>query len=211
MSILDRIRKLFGGEEIPEDAERIYRVSKSETEALSRLEAERGRSDRHRGVLIGDVKVLAETEEGTLEEGKKEESAVKRRILAKQVAEIRGRIDDLLNRIDLLTRRVALFDRQIALVRDKAVLAAPLPERAEIERAAEDALVARREFEERAELGDLYRDVSRISGAVRGEEDVLAEIEGSEEAEVSFEDMVRQEEKKARPRENEGGREALLQ
>jgi len=211
VSILDKIRSLFGGEDIPEDAERIYRMSKSETEALSRLEAERGRSDRHRGVLIEDVRVLAEKEEGTLEAGKKESSSVKRRILAKEVAEVRGRIDDLMNRIDLLTRRVALFDRQIALVRDKAVLAAPIPEREEIESAAEDALVARREFEERADLGELYRDVSRISGGVRDEDAVLAEIEGHEEEELSFEDMVRQEERKARPTENEGGREALME
>ena len=54
VSILEKIRKLFGGAEIPDDAVAIYRLSKTEGEALDRMEAERGRSDRHREVR-GDL------------------------------------------------------------------------------------------------------------------------------------------------------------
>ncbi len=208
MSILEKIKRLFGGADIPGDVAEIYRLSKSEAEALDRLESERGRSDRHREVLIGDIRALTEEEEREVESGRDEESPIRRRIIARKVAEIRGRIGQLMNRVDLLTRRVALFDQQASLLRDRAVLDAPLPEREEIEQAAEDALVARREFEERAELADLYRDVSRIEGSTRGEQDLLREIEGGGEEELSFDDMLREEESRVKPG---NGREGLTE
>ena len=185
MSILDKIRSLVKGGAIPDAAAEIYRLSKTEAEALDRLETERTRSDRHREVLIGDVRALTVEEERQVDLGRAEESPVRRRIIARKVAEIRGKVDQLMNRVDLLTRRVALFDQQVALLRDRAVLEAPLPERAEIEQAAEDALVARREFEERADLADLFRDVSRIEGATRGEREALRDLEGDGEEELS--------------------------
>ena len=82
MSILETIRKLFKGEEIPEDAAEIYRMSKSEAEALDRMEGERGRADRHREVLIGDIRALTEEEERLVESGRTEDSPVRRRIIA---------------------------------------------------------------------------------------------------------------------------------
>ncbi len=199
VSILEKIKQLFQGAEIPDDAAAIYRMSKSEAEALDRMEGERGRADRHREVLIGDIRVLTEEEERLMESGRAEDSPVRRRIIAKQVAEVRGKVGQLMNRIDLLTRRVALFDQQVALLRDRAVLEAPLPERQEIEQAAEDALVARREFEVRADLADLYQDVSRIAGAPEAEQQALRELEGGGEEETSFDDMLREEERRLRP------------
>jgi hypothetical protein len=211
VSILDAIRRLLGTEEIPEEAERIYEMSKSESEALSRLEEERGRSDRHRQTLIGDIKALTAEDERLLAEGKEESAAVHRRILAKQVAEIRAKVGDMMNRVDILTRRIGIFDRQAALLRDRAVLSAPLPERSEIESAAEEALVARREFEDVAELSDVHRDVSRIKGTLEGEREALGEIEGDAEEELSFEEMLEEEEGRLGGRDaaGEGGREAL--
>jgi hypothetical protein len=206
VSILDRIRKLFGSEEIPEDAARIYRMSKDEAEALRRLEAERGRCDRHRSVLTDDIRALSAEEERLLEAGRAEGSGVRRRLFAKEVAEVRGRIAEFMNRVDLLTRRIALFDRQAGLLRDRAVLEGPLPEREEIERAAEDVLVARTEFEDLEELSDVHRDVSRLPGETAGEERALREFEGEREEELSFDELVAQEEKRARRREE---REAL--
>jgi hypothetical protein len=194
VSILQKIKSLFGGEEIPEDAAEIYRLSKSEAEALDRMEAERGKADRHREVLIGDIKALTEEEESQVAAGRDEGSPVRRRIIAKQVAEIRGKVGQLMNRVDLLTRRVAVFDQQVALLRDRAVLDAHLPEKADIEQAAEDALVARREFEERAGLSDLYRDVSTIEGTTDGERQALRDLAGEAEEELSFDDMLREEE-----------------
>ena len=199
VSILEKIRKLFGGAEIPDDAAEIYRMSKSEAEALDRMEGERGRADRHREVLIGDIRALTEEEERQVESGREEDSPIRRRIIAKKVAEIRGKVGQLMNRVDLLTRRVALFDQQVALLRDRAVLEAPLPERGEIEQAAEDALVARREFVERADLADLYQDVSTISEAPDGERRALEELEGGGKEELSFDDMLREEEGRREP------------
>ena len=89
---------------------------------------------------------------------------------------------------------------QIALLRDRAVLAAPLPEQADIEQAAEDALVAREAFEERAGVADLLSDVSRISGTPEDEQKALRELQGEGEEELSFDDMVREEEARSRPR-----------
>jgi hypothetical protein len=199
VSILDKIRRLLKGAEIPEDVARIYRMSKSESEALDNLEGERSRSDRHREVLIGDIRALTGEEERLLEEGRGEDSPVRRRIVAKKVAEIRSKIGNVMNRVDLLTRRVAIFDTQIALLRDRAVLAAPLPERAEIEQAAEDALVAREEFEERAGLSDLLGGVSRIEGTSESERRAIKELEGGEEVELSFDEMLAEEEGRIGP------------
>ena len=125
---------------------------------------------------------------------------------------MRSKVGDLMNRVDILTRRISVFDRQAALLRDRAVLSAPLPDAGEIEQRAEDALVARREFEELSELSDLHRDVSRLSGRSFGEDEVLREMEGGGEDDLSFDEMVRQEEARQgrKPRGlSEDGREAM--
>ena len=212
MSILDHIRKLFGGEDIPDEAAEIYRMSRDERDALDRIDSARARSDRHRQTLIDDVKAITGEEERLVTEGKEEASSVKRRILAKQVAEIRGKTDDLMNRVDLLTRRIAIFDRQGALLRDRMVLDAPLPEQGDIQKAAEDALVARREFEGVADLADLHRDVSRIAGTAEGEREAMRELAGESGEELSFEEMLEQEESRARSgKATEDGREPLAE
>lgn len=193
MSILDHIRRLFGGEEIPDEAARIYDMSKDEREALHRLETEQGRSDRHREVLIGDVHALTGEEERLTEEGRAETSTVRRRIAAKRVAEIRGKVGDLMNRIDILTQRISLFDRQSALLRDRAVMDAPLPEAVEIESAAAEALASKNEFERKAELANLHQNVTRLSGADAREAEALREMSGEAAEEVSFDEMIREE------------------
>ena len=193
MSILDRIRRLFGGEEIPDEAARIYEMSKDEREALHRLETEQGKSHRHREVLIGDIEALAGEEERLTEDGRAETAPVRRRIAAKRVVEIRGKIENLMNRVDLLTQRISIFDRQAVLLRDRAVMDAPLPETAEIEAAAGEALAAKNEFERKAELASLHKGVTRLAGAEAREEEALREMSGEPAEELTFDDMVREE------------------
>lgn len=200
MSILDRIRKLLRGEEIPEDAARVYRVSRDEREALERFDEERGRAHRHRQTLVEDVRALSREEERLVGEGKGESSAVRRRLAAKQVAEVRTAIEALLNRVDLLTRRIAVFDRQAALIRDRAVLAAPMPGVPDVERTAGDALAARRAFEEVAEAVDLTASVTKIEGTADAERRAEEELAGRGEAALSFDEMLAEEEARLRPR-----------
>lgn len=208
MSILDRIRKLFGGEDIPDEAAAIYRMSKTETEALGRLEEERGRAARHRETISGDIRALSEEDEKLVEEGRGESSGIRRRLVAKRVSEVRAKMASLMNRVDLLTRRVGLFDRQAALLRDRAVLTGPLPDREEVEQAAEDVLVARQAFEEMDEISEVHRDVGRLTGSDEREREALRDLASSGEADVSFDEMLVEEEKRRLGPEEEG-REAL--
>jgi 23S rRNA maturation mini-RNase III len=200
VSILDRIRRLFGGEEIPEDAARIYRASRSEREALDRFEAERRRAHRHRETLMDDVRALAEEEEQLLGRGRAESSAVRRRLTAKQVAEVRSAVEALLHRVDLLSRRIALFDRQTGLIRDRAVLSAPLPALDEVERTAGDTLAARRAFEEVEEASELATGITRADGVSEAERRAERDLAAEQETEISFEAMLAEEEARLRPR-----------
>jgi 23S rRNA maturation mini-RNase III len=200
LSILDRIRKLFGGEEIPEEAARIYRMSRDEREALERFEEERGRAHRHRLTLMDDVSALAEEEEKLLDRGRAETSGVRRRLVAKQVAEVRSAVEALLHRVDLLTRRIAVFDRQTGLIRDRAVLAAPLPGLDEVERTAGDALAARRSFEEVEAASELAAAVARPTDVSEAERRAERAFAAEHEIEPSFEEMLAEEEARLRPR-----------
>ncbi len=198
MSLLDRIRRLVSGEEIPEEAASIYRASRDERDALARLEAERGRAVRHRETLVEDIRALSREEERLLAEGRAESSAVRRRLAAKQVAEVRSTMDALLNRVDLLSRRVAVFDRQLALIRDRAVLGAPLPPETEVETAAADALAARRAFEEVEALSRLHRDLTRLPDLREEEAEAAATRTAAADEERSFDDMLSEEESRLR-------------
>ena len=125
---------------------------------------------------------------------------MRRRLAAKQVAEVRTAIEALLNRVDLLTRRIAVFDRQAALIRDRAVLAAPMPGVPDVERTAGDALAARRAFEEVAEAVDLTASVTKIEGTADAERRAEEELAGRGEAALSFDEMLAEEEARLRPR-----------
>ena len=68
--MLDRIKKLLGVKDLPEEVSPLYRGAKSEREALILLKEARRRDESRRKRAMGDLEVLDRMEEELLEEGK---------------------------------------------------------------------------------------------------------------------------------------------
>jgi len=112
--MLDKIRKLLGVKDIPEEVTPLYRGARSEREALALLKEARRRDEQRRRRAIQDLEVFGSMEEELLEEGKGEVSESRRLMLARRIKEIRGKVEELNGRIEnIYNKRVAIFNEHI--------------------------------------------------------------------------------------------------
>ncbi|HEY3225538.1 MAG TPA: hypothetical protein VGK61_00920 [Planctomycetota bacterium] len=113
--MLDKIRKLLGVKDIPEEVTPLYRGARSEREALALLKEARRRDEQRRRRAIQDLEVFGSMEEELLEEGKGEVSESRRLMLARRIKEIRGKVEELNARIEnIYNKRIAIFNEHIA-------------------------------------------------------------------------------------------------
>ena len=68
--MLDRIKKILGVKDIPEDLSPLYRGARNEREALALLKEARRRDESRRRRANQDLEVFTTMEEELLEEGK---------------------------------------------------------------------------------------------------------------------------------------------
>ena len=112
--MLDKIRKLLGVKDIPEEVTPLYRGARSEREALALLKEARRRDEQRRRRAIQDLEVFGSMEEELLEEGKGEVSESRRLMLARRIKEIRGKVEELNGRIEnIYNKRIAIFNEHI--------------------------------------------------------------------------------------------------
>jgi hypothetical protein len=211
--MLDAIKRLLGMETIPHEAEIIYLEAKDEEDAKRLFRAEKGRMVRHRDRIIEDIGVLETEEARFMEQGRSTSSPIRREVLARQVAEVREKAASFLNRVDLLTSKIAIFERHLDLLRDRGVLTGPMPDPDMLERTAGDVQVARRELEGMIDLSEATEGVSRLTTGGTAQDEVLDEMEGKADLkkEMSFDEMVEQQERRRRPQEEKSRREAPLE
>jgi hypothetical protein len=112
--MLDKIRRLLGVKDIPEEVSPLYRGARSEREALALLREARRRDEQRRRRAMQDLEVFGSQEEELLEEGKGEVSESRRLMLARRIKEIRTKVEELNGRIEnIYNKRITIFNEHI--------------------------------------------------------------------------------------------------
>ena len=113
--MLEKIRKLLGVKDLPEEVTPLYRGAKNEREALILLKEARRRDESRRRRAMQDLEVLDRTEEDLLDEGKGEMTEARRLMLARRIKEIRWKMQELNNRIEnIYNKRLKVLNEHVA-------------------------------------------------------------------------------------------------
>ena len=114
--MLDKIRKMLGVKDLPEEVTPLYRGARSEREALILLKEARRRDESRRRRAMADLEELDRAEEELLEEGKSESISESRKLmLARRIKEIRWKMQELNNRIEnIYNKRLKVLNEHVA-------------------------------------------------------------------------------------------------
>ena len=113
--MLDKIRKMLGVKDLPEEVTPLYRGARSEREALILLKEARRRDESRRRRAMADLEELDRAEEELLEEGKSDITDARKLMLARRVKEIRWKMQELNNRIEnIYNKRLKVLNEHVA-------------------------------------------------------------------------------------------------
>ena len=113
--MLDKIRKMLGVKDLPEEVTPLYRGARSEREALVLLKEARRRDESRRRRAMADLEELDRAEEELLEEGKSDITDARKLMLARRVKEIRWKMQELNNRIEnIYNKRLKVLNEHVA-------------------------------------------------------------------------------------------------
>ena len=113
--MLDKIRKMLGVKDLPEEVTPLYRGARSEREALILLKEARRRDESRRRRAMADLEELDRAEEELLEEGKGDITEARKLMLARRVKEIRWKMQELNNRIEnIYNKRLKILNEHVA-------------------------------------------------------------------------------------------------
>jgi len=114
--MLDKIRKMLGVKDLPEEVTPLYRGARNEREALVLLKEARRRDESRRRRAMADLEELDRAEEELLEEGKGESISESRKLmLARRIKEIRWKMQELNNRIEnIYNKRLKVLNEHVA-------------------------------------------------------------------------------------------------
>jgi len=113
--MLDKIRKMLGVKDLPEEVTPLYRGARSERKALVLLKEARRRDESRRRRAMADLEELDRAEEELLEEGKGDITDSRKLMLARRVKEIRWKMQELNNRIEnIYNKRLKVLNEHVA-------------------------------------------------------------------------------------------------
>jgi len=113
--MLDKIRKMLGVKDLPEEVTPLYSGARSEREALVLLKEARRRDESRRRRAMADLEELDRAEEELLEEGKGDITDARKLMLARRVKEIRWKMQELNNRIEnIYNKRLKVLNEHVA-------------------------------------------------------------------------------------------------
>ena len=114
--MLDKIRKMLGVKDLPDEVTPLYRGARNEREALVLLKEARRRDESRRRRAMSDLEELDRAEEELLEEGKSESITESRKLmLARRIKEIRWKMQELNNRIEnIYNKRLKVLNEHVA-------------------------------------------------------------------------------------------------
>jgi len=113
--MLDKIRKMLGVKDLPDEVTPLYRGARNEREALVLLKEARRRDESRRRRAMADLEELDRAEEELLEEGKSDITESRRLMLARRIKEIRWKMQELNNRIEnIYNKRLKVLNEHVA-------------------------------------------------------------------------------------------------
>ena len=191
--MLDKIRKLLGVKELPEEVTPLYRGAKTEREALVLLKEARRRDESRRRRAMSDLEVFDRMEEELLEEGKGDMTDTRRLMLARRVKEIRGKMPELNNRIEnIYNKRLKVLNEHVASLETVLELTSEaLPDKKAMEEMAIKAKQLLEDLEKTKELAEGISLTPEAPQADDEEKEILREMEKRADAEQEKEEPAR--------------------
>ena len=180
--MLDKIRKMLGVKDLPEEVTPLYRGARSEREALILLKEARRRDESRRRRAMADLEELDRAEEELLEEGKQDITDARKLMLARRIKEIRWKMQELNNRIEnIYNKRLKVLNEHVASLETILELTSEaLPDR----KAMEDlAIKAKQLLEDLDKTKELAEGISLAPEAAQPddqEKEILREMERPE-------------------------------
>jgi hypothetical protein len=180
--MLDKIRKMLGVKDLPEEVTPLYRGARNEREALVLLKEARRRDESRRRRAMADLEELDRAEEELLEEGKADITDARKLMLARRIKEIRWKMQELNNRIEnIYNKRLKVLNEHVASLETILELTSEaLPDR----KAMEDlAIKAKQLLEDLDKTKELAEGISLAPEAAQPddqEKEILREMERAE-------------------------------
>jgi hypothetical protein len=204
-SMLDKIRRLLGVKDIPEEVTPLYRGARNEREALALLREARRRDEQRRRRAMQDLDVFGTQEEELLEEGKGEVSESRRLMLARRIKEIRTKVEELNGRIEnIYNKRITIFNEHIGSLETVLELTTEeLPDKKTME---EMAIRARELLENLEKSKELAQGIAQTAEPPQPDEEekgILREMERRADLEIEKAEI----EEKAEPEKAEPAKE----
>jgi hypothetical protein len=180
--MLDKIRKMLGVKDLPEEVTPLYRGARSEREALVLLKEARRRDESRRRRAMADLEELDRAEEELLEEGKGDITEARKLMLARRVKEIRWKMQELNNRIEnIYNKRLKVLNEHVASLETILELTSEaLPDKKTME---DLAIKAKQLLEDLDKTKELAEGISLAPEAARPddeEKEILREMERPE-------------------------------
>ncbi|OHB72280.1 MAG: hypothetical protein A2W23_07020 [Planctomycetes bacterium RBG_16_43_13] len=200
--MLERIKKLLGLKSVPEEVTPLYKGARNEKEALFLLREARRRDEGRRRRAIQDLELLDKIESQLINQGKKEGSENKKRIIAKKIKEVRWKAKDINHKIDnIYNKRIKVFNEHIQSLETLIDIEdVTLPDERAIENLAIKAKEKLDELDKVTELSDGISKATESTAIDDEEKEILAEFEEEADLEIAREELntdapIRKEEK----------------
>jgi hypothetical protein len=177
--MLDKIRKMLGVKDLPEEVTPLYRGARSEREALILLKEARRRDESRRRRAMADLEELDRAEEELLEEGKGDITESRKLMLARRIKEIRWKMQELNNRIEnIYNKRLKVLNEHVASLETILELTSEaLPDKKTMEDMAIKAKQLLEDLEKTKELAEGISLAPETAQPDDEEKEILREME----------------------------------
>jgi hypothetical protein len=196
--MLEKIRKMLGVKDLPEEVTPLYRGARNEREALVLLKEARRRDESRRRRAMADLEELDRAEEELLEEGKSDITDARKLMLARRIKEIRWKMQELNNRIEnIYNKRLKVLNEHVASLETILELTSEaLPDKKTMEDMAIKAKQLLEDLEKTKELAEGISLAPESAQPDEEEKEILREMERpAPEAEPERERAVEKSEK----------------
>ncbi len=190
--MLDKIKKLLGLKDLPDEVSPLYRGARDEREALILLKEARRRDEARRRRAMQDIEILDRMEEELLEEGRGEMTETRRLMIARRIKEIRWKIQELNNRIEnIYNKRLKVFNEHVASLETVLELASePLPDKKSMEDIAIKAKQLLEDLEKARELAEGISLTPESQVPDEEEKEILREMQERAAEQISEKETV---------------------
>ena len=178
--MLDKIRKMLGVKDLPDEVTPLYRGARNEREALVLLKEARRRDESRRRRAMADLEELDRAEEELLEEGKSDSiSEARKLMLARRIKEIRWKMQELNNRIEnIYNKRLKVLNEHVASLETILELTSEaLPDKKTMEDMAIKAKQLLEDLEKTKELAEGIALAPETAQPDDEEKEILREME----------------------------------